>query len=377
MLRSFKYRLFTNANQERELARTLETHRRLYNAVLSGKQLCWDTAQVDWSSTEQSTWFKIQRRTNCFYANLNFGSAQQTLRRLDTAYKRFFDNLKNKRKAGPPRFKSIDRFNSFSFALTGKGGGCKIVNGKLRLQNIGTIRVRWHRELPEGGTLKQATIKRYAGKWYVFFVVELPNTDTKSVPTDSVGIDLGINAFVATSDGEFLGDSKTLRSNLKELRRKQRALSRCERGSGVRLRRKLLVQKLHAKVANTRRDVHHKVAKHLTDRFGLIAVESLNISGMIKNRRLSRAIADAAWGQFIGILQSKAESAWVQVVTVDARNTSQACSACGEIVRKSLSVRIHRCDCGLVLDRDVNAARNILTRGRAVPRIAKLDIVLV
>lgn len=371
MRKTYKYRLFTNASQERELSLMLETHRRLYNAALDGKKLCFETAGTDWSYYEQSAWFKIQRQSNPWFAKLNFWSAQNTLKTLDKAFQAFYRRCKASKKPGYPRFKNTDRFNSFAFDMSGNGGGCKVVGGKLRIQNVGTIRIRWHRELE--GKAKQARIVRENGKWFVCFSVELPDP----VPTEktaAIGIDVGLSSFVTTSDGEHTGDSKLLGRQQKELRRRQRALSRSRKGSNTRKKTKKRVTTLHAKVRNTRKDMHHKVARALVDRYGVIAVERLSIKGMLKNRRLGRSISDAAWGLFLGILSSKAESAGGQVISVDAKNTSQQCSNCGEIVKKSLAVRVHRCDCGLVLNRDVNAARNILAR--ALPGIAKPEVVL-
>lgn len=358
MFRLYKYRLFTNASQERELAAMLETHRRLYNQALDGKQLLWETAAARWTWAEQCRWYTIQRRLNPYFARLNSSSAQRTLTKLDKAYTAFF------RRGGLPRFKSRDRFDSFSFDVAGKGGGCKIIDRKLRLQYVGTIRVRWHRELPEGAKIKQATILRECGKWLVCFSIDLPDAGPTKL-TESVGIDVGLKSFVTTSDGKQLGDSRTLERKLPELRRRHRALKRCDRSSKRRQFVKQRVARLYAKVRNVRRDMHHKVARSLVTRYAAIAAESLNVAGMLRNRRLARRIADAGWGQFISILCSKAEGAGCKVVLVDAKNTSQQCSSCGEIVRKSLAVRVHRCECGCVLDRDVNAARNIL--GRAGP----------
>jgi putative transposase len=338
--KTFKYRLFTNANQERELEMTLETHRRLYNAVLDGRQLCWETAGVVWSFFDQSAWFTVQRKSNPYYAQINAWSAQQTLRALDRAFKAFFARIKRGEKPGYPRFKSKDQFNSFRCNVA-QGNGCKIVNGKLRLQYIGTIRVKWHREIPAEAKLKQATILRENGKWYVCFVVELPKPEL-SCGADAVGVDVGLKAFVTTSDGEQLGDSRILERNLKELRRRQRALSRCKRGSSTRKQVKKRVTTLHTKVRNARLDMHHKVARVLVNKYRAIAVERLNIQGMLRNGRLSRRIADAGWYQFVQILSSKAESAGCRVVLVDPKNTSQECSQCGRMVPKSLSVRTHR-----------------------------------
>jgi len=368
MHRTFKYRLWTNANQERELAIALESHRRLYNTALDGKQLCWEVGGVGWSYCEQAAWFTIQRRTNPFYARLNVSSAQQTLRKLDKAFLAFFTRMKRGEKPGFPRFKSSDRFNSFRFDMAGHGGGCKIVDGKLRLQHIGTVRVRWHRDMPTDARIKTATIVRENGKWFVCFSVELPKP-APSCGGGSVGVDVGLKAFVTTSDGEQLGDSRTLESRLKELCRRQRALSRCQRGGSTRSTVKKRVTTLHAKVRNARKDMHHKVARTLVNRYETVAVESLNVKGLLRNRRLARRISDAGWSQFLGILSDKAEQTGGQVISVDPRGTTQECSQCHGIVPKALSVRVHRCSCGLVLDRDVNAARNILARGlaRAVP----------
>lgn len=365
MIKTFKFRLFINDNQERELSKTLETHRRLYNAALDGKKLCWESAGVNWSYYEQSAWFKIQRRSNSWYASLNFWSAQNTLRDLDKAYVAFF------RKGGFPKFKSSSQFNSFKFDMGGHGGGCRIVGGKLKLQNIGTVRVRWHREIPHEARFKQCSIVRDNGKWFACFSVELPDP----IPTannKTVGIDVGLTSFATTSEGESLGDSRSLERNKNELRRRQRALARCKDGSSRRRKVKKRVTDLYAKVRNTRKDIHHKVARSLVNRFGTIVAERLNIQGMLKNRRLARRISDAGWYSFIQILTYKAESAGGVVILVDPKNTSQQCSKCGEIVFKSLDVRVHKCSCGCELDRDMNAAINILAR--AEPWIANVAV---
>lgn len=359
IVRSYKFRLWTNANQDRELAITLETHRRLYNAVLDGKQLCWATAGANWSFREQSRWFAVHRKTNPYYARLNFSSAEQTLRRLDRTFERFYN-----RTSGYPKFKSRDRFNSFVYKCPAVASdGCKLIAGKLRLQHIGTIRVRWHRDLPSG-TLKQVCIVRENGKWYAVFAIAIP-APPLTVKTETVGIDVGLSSFVTTSRGDQLGDSRSLERALPELRRRQRSLARCRCGSNRRRKVKRAVTSLYAKARDSRRDMHHKVARSLVDRYGTIVAESLNVQGMLKNRRLARRISDAGWSGFLTILAGKAEASGGQVLLVDPKHTSQVCSACGATVRKSLAVRVHRCECGCVLDRDHNAAINILERGQA------------
>lgn len=356
-MKTFTYRLYPNANQLRELERTLETHRRLYNEVLEAKQHMRQVCGVNWSLFDQQKWFSRIRKGHKHYSQADCHSARQTLRRLDRAYASFF------RKGGFPRFKGRDQFDSFEFVTW------RLSGNKLGLNHIGKIRVKFHRELE--GKPKLVRILRDGDKWFVQFVCEAAKPEPTSL-TESVGIDVGIKSFVTTSDGEQLGDSKILTRNLKELRRRQRVLSRCRKGSSRRKKVKKRVTELHAKVRHARKDMHHKVSRSLVDRYGVIALESLNIQGMVKNRRLARSILDAGWYSFVQILTSKAESAGCRVVSVNAKNTSQECSGCGQIVQKALSVRVHRCDCGTVLDRDHNAAKNILAR--ALPEFVKLAV---
>lgn len=370
MIRAYKYRLWVNENQRRELGIALESHRRIYNTALDGKILCWSTMGHNWTYVEQSAWMTRVRRGHAYWARLPASSCQYTLRRLDAAYRGFFSRLRAASgKPGFPKFKSRDLFNSFELrSQDGRGDGWRLFSGgKLRLTGIGTVRVRLHRPIPEG-EVRRVRIVREGDKWFVVFYIKVPDVGpTKSVA--SVGIDVGLKSFVTTSDGESLGDTRCLERSLPELRRRQRALSRCKKGSGRRKQVKSRVTALHAKVRNTRRDLQHKVARSLVDRYGVIAAESLNIQGMLKNRRLARRISDAGWYSFTQTLIGKAESAGCKVILVDPKNTSQQCSNCGEIVRKSLAVRVHKCECGCVLDRDVNAAINIL--GRAVPKDVK------
>ncbi len=210
------------------------------------------------------------------------------------------------------------------------------------------------------GKAKTITVTRQNDKYYACFACEaevapLPKTNK------AVGIDVGVTALVATSDGELIEAPKTYHKAEKRLKHLQREVSRRKKGSN---RRKKSVRKLaraHEKVGNQRRDMAHKAARHLVDNYDLIAHEDLRVKNMVKNHRLAKSIQDAGWNLFFSILASKAVEAGRQVVKVPPAYTSQVCSNCGEIVKKSLAVRVHRCHaCGLVVDRDVNAARNIL-----------------
>lgn len=362
MRRAFKYRLWTNPNQERELGIALETHRRLYNACLDQRKTVYETEQRSLKYTEQSAWFKRQRATNPFFARLNFSSAQATMRRLDKAFANFFRRVQEgTAKVGYPRFKGRDRYDSMEFPAY--RDGIRLLGNRLYVQHVGTIRVKLHR--PVEGTIKTVTLKREAGKWYVVFSCELPDVPLVDNGKPAVGIDVGLMHFLTTSDGKREPNPRYLKRELPALRRACRCVARKQKGGKNRRKAVRRLQTIHARVKNLRREHHFQVACRLVLAYGLIAVESLNITGMLRNGRLARAIADAAWGGFASILRGKAEKAGSRVVEVDPKGTSQQCSQCGQQVRKDLSVRWHDCPhCGLSLDRDHNAALNILALAR-------------
>lgn len=358
LFRAYKFRLWTNVNQERELGIMLETHRRLYNSALAQRRWFYDEWQISRSYTNQSGWFKDEREDNRWFAAINFSSAQATLRRLDKAFQNFFRRVKAGEEPGYPRFKGRDRFNSVLFPS--HGDGIRLKGNKLRVQHVGTIRVCLHREVE--GTIKTLSIKREADKWFLVVACDLGEPATVGNILPSVGIDVGLTHFATLSNGETIENPRYLKEELPELRRAQRSVSRKKQGGSNRKKAKRRVARTHARVANLRREHQHKVSNDLISRYGFFAVESLNLQGMIKNDRLSRAIADVAWSSFVEVLTHKAERAGGEVIQVSPNNTSQICSGCGTKVPKALSVRVHRCECGLVLDRDHNAARNILER---------------
>lgn len=362
MRKSFVYRLYPNRVQARELEQMLETHRRLYNDMLDERQLAYDTCGVTIRYGQQSSRFKHARKLNKWYAGINFSSAQATMRRLDKAYQRFFKH------GGFPRFRGRGRFKSVEFPK--HGDGCRLKDNRLRLQHVGVVKVKLHR--PVEGVIKTIRVKLDAGKWYVIVSCDLGDAP-KPRSGDSIGIDVGLAAFLTDSNGGAVANPKHLRDAESKLRRSQRAVSRkTNKRSKRRAKAVRRLQRIYAKVRNQRKDFHHKTARVLVDQFAVIAAENLTVKNMVKNRRLAKSISDAGWSAFLTILQSKAESAGSQVILVNPAGTSQECSTCGEIVKKSLSVRVHRCKCGCVLDRDHNAARNILAR--AEPSNAKVVV---
>ena len=362
MRRAFKFRLYPNANQEREFGIALESHRRLYNLCLEQRKTEYETHRRSVRYVDQSAEFKELRADNPYFARLNFSSAQATMRRLDKAYQNFFRRCKGSNgKPGYPRFKGRDHFDSIEFPAY--GDGIRLNGRKLRVQHVGQVRVNVHR--PVEGKIKTATLKRETNKWYVVLSCDLGDVAVPPNRLPPVGIDVGLEAFLTTSTGERVENPRFLKHELPALRVAQRTVSRRKRGGKNRRKAAARVRRLHARVANLRREHHHETALNLVRSHGLIGVESLRVSNMLKNHSLARAIADAGWSSFVNILRQKAEAFGAEVVEVNPAGTSQECSGCGVVVRKPLSQRTHTCpDCGLVLHRDVNAARNILDRAR-------------
>lgn len=359
--RSYKFRLYPNVNQTRELEIALETHRRLWNECLSISQMAWEQYSVRVGYFDCCRWFSSQKKNNPFYARLNTSSARRTMRRVENAFLAFFRRVKSGSKPGHPRFKGVNDSRSIVFV---NGDGAKLDRGKLRIQHVGTIRVKLHRAVE--GKVKTITLKREAGKWFAIFSCELPTVEVPENILPPIGIDVGLQSFLTTSNGNHEPNPRYLKTSLPELRVAQRSVSRKKKGGSNRRKAVVAVQKVHWRVANLRRSHHFQIAHKLILAYGLIAVEGLNIQVMVKSRRFSRAISDVAWGGFLGVLAHKAQKTGAIFVAVNPKGTSQECSGCGETVPKKLSDRQHDCPCcGLVLDRDVNAAKNILARGLA------------
>jgi putative transposase len=392
-MKAFRYRLYPTKEQETILRDTLFLCNRVYNECLAERKSAWEERKESIKPGDQvkkvqgwqdvAPWserFPNAPPLSSIYAQVR----NEPVARLDKAFQAFFRRVKKGEKPGYPKFQSARYYDSFTYTQ----GGFKILledrtqlsNGsvargdesltkryqQLSLAKIGILKIRMHR--PISGKIKTCTIRRTASGWYVCFSCEiqekpLPRSDAK------VGIDVGIEHFVTTSDGKHFGNLKPYKKSLDAMRRAQRRVSRRRKGSksepSSRRRRKAirLLARLHEHVANQRKDVAHKVAEELLKMYGTVGVEDLEIGNMLKNHYLAQSISDAGWGQFLTVLQSKAQDAGRLVVKVNARGTSQECSGCGSVVHKDLSVRVHNCpECGLVIQRDVNAARNILKR---------------
>jgi len=359
MRQAFLYRLYVNKTQSDKLDNLLRLARQLYNAALQQRRDAWKYQHKSLNYYDQANQLKEVRNEIPEFAQLNFSATQDMLRRLDKSFKAFFRRVKSGDKAGFPRFKGRNRFDSITFPTY--GDGIKIKGGRLYVQNVGLLKIKIHRVLE--GEINTVTIKRECGKWYVVF----SNTvEIKPLPVSdrTVGIDVGLESFAVTSDGEYIENPRYLREAEVVLRVAQRSVSRKKKGSNNRRKAVRLLAKKHLRVKRQRADFAHKVADNLVKNYGRIAVEDLRIKNMVRNHHLARSISDAGWGQFLSILAYKAEYAGREFVQVNPNGTSQICSGCGATVKKSLSTRVHNCPaCGLSLNRDFNAALNIKRLG--------------
>lgn len=362
-MKTYKYRLQANQATFGNAEHWLNLCRRLYNVALEQRITAYKSCHKTISCYGQINELPALKVEYTEYRDIDAQVLQEVLERLNRAYRHFFRWVKNGNgKVGFPRFKGWNRYDSFTL----KQHSWKIEGKYLRIQNVGRFKMRLSR--PIEGTIKTVTIHRVpSGKWYACFSCD--NVPVKKLPKSevAVGIDVGIKAFAVDSDGGKVDNPLYLRQAEATLKRKQRKLSRRKEGSNRRGKARVLVAKAHEKVKAQRCDFLHKTANYYVANYRLIAVEDLNIKGMVKNRHLSKSISDSSWGQFFELLNCKAEEAGRTLVKVPPNNTSQICSGCGEKVPKTLAVRVHACPyCGLVLDRDENAARNINAVGQTV-----------
>jgi putative transposase len=373
MFKSFKYRLYPNIEQTLALEQTLETHRRLYNSALEQRKTVYETEKKSVKYTEQCARLTIVRAKDIYISKVNHASCAQTLRKLDVAFQNFFRRVKAGDKPGYPRFKGINRFDSFRFTYA---DGCKIRGKKLYLQFIGQIKVKWHREIPGDAVIKSATVRRHAGLWYIVFHCDIPDIEIIPSANPPIGIDLGLKAFLVTSEGESIEPPQFFKKAQKKLRVVQRTFTRKKKGSNRRKKAVKQVQKLYFHIANQRKDFNFKLAHKLVNQYGFIAHEDLNIKGLSRGM-LAKSVNDAGWGNFLQILRYKAECAGVKVVEVNPKNTTQVCSQCGGLPIKKvlLSDRVYHCNsCGLIINRDHNAAKNILQSGWTAPSGDNVEI---
>ena len=289
---------------------------------------------------------------------------QNVQKRVEAAFQAFFRRVKAGEKPGYPRFRGQGWYDEFTYPQY--GNGVRLDGDVLHLSKLGAIRVILHRPLV--GTIKTVTVRRDRfGNWYACLSCEIEPEPLP--PTDQVaGIDLGLKTFATLSDGRVIARHRWMKRDADDIARLQRKKEKCPKGSPE--RRKVLRALHHAyrRATNRRSNFAHQTSRQLVNSYQLIVFEDLDIHAMQANGNvvINRGIADVAWGQFVQATLYKAESAGRTILCVNPRGTTQICSGCGEVVPKDLSVRVHDCPhCGLTLNRDLNAARNILARGLA------------
>jgi putative transposase len=357
MLKTFEYRLYPNRCQRRLLMACLRESRHLYNEML--EQVKDHYAETGKLLFKYSLTTKFKGRGD---EHVPATTVQTLADRLDKALRHCIARKKLGKKTGFPRFKSANRWHSIHLRQYGKGRDVWLENGRLRVPGkLGKrIKMKQHRPL-EGAPKTAHLVLRADGKWYAVIVCNVGEAPpAKGGP--AIGLDVGLRVFLADSEGGTVASVRCYQNSQKKLRRAQRKMCRRRKGSNRRKKSARAVAKLHLKTARQRKDFLHKVARRYVDRYGTIVVEDLNVASMVKNYRLAKAIHDASWSKFVQILEGKAEEAGSRVIKVPARFTTQRCSNCGELVPKSSSVKTHTCVfCRYVENRDVNAAKNILS----------------
>ena len=335
----------------------------MWNNALADRKNTWEQDRKNTSYEDQAGILTLEKQHNPYLKGVLAQAEQDVLRRLNKAFDNFFRRVcEGAKEKGYPRFKGMGRYNSFTYPQS----GFKLEVTRLTLSKIpGTIRTFVHRSIE--GKIKTCTIKRDGtGHWYVIFVTEREDP-AKVAPRVTTGVDLGISHAVTNSDGNTFDYPKYYVKAEMKNRAAEKSLHRKKLGSQNRKKAKVTLARIGKRVTNLRDEFSHQVSRKLVDSADVIVFEDLNIPGMLKNHHLAKHISDVAWGKLVRYTQSKAARAGKSVVLVDPRNTSQNCSGCGQIVPKDLKDRVHSCPkCGLELDRDHNAALNILTLGLRV-----------
>jgi putative transposase len=362
-IRTFQYRLYPTKSQKNALQWQLDVSRHVYNMALEERKLAWELEEKSVGKREGYVLAKQYKKTFPQSKTVHSHVLQVAIEDLDKAYQSLFRRVKAGEEPGYPRFKSYKRWHSIGFKQY--GNGFKVDGRRLKVSGVGRIKVRWHR--PYQGEIKTCRIIRKAGRWYVSLMCEVPEAVPLPKTGCVVGMDMGINALITTSEGEQIHNPRWYREAQAELRRKQRRLQRAQKGSNQRKKKLLDVQRQHEHVKNQREDFFDKLVYDLVQTYDVLVIEDLKIKNMVKNRHLSKSILDAGWGYFRQRLIDKAADAGREVVLVDPAYTSKSCSNCGAIFEGlTLAHRWVECECGLSLDRDHNAALNVLKRAGRV-----------
>jgi putative transposase len=359
-VKTFQYRIYPTKQQQRALEQTLDACRWLYNHFLESRKTAWEERKETLGIYDQLSELPALKRERPSLTNAHSQVLQNVGVRIDLAFAAFFRRVKHGQTPGYPRFRGRDRYDSFCFPQY--GNGCALDGQRIYLSKIGHVRVVLHRELE--GRPKTVCVRRSSnGKWYVMITCEWEPTRLPELP-EPVGIDVGLAAFATFSTGETIDNPRFFRREDQALARAQRRLAKEEKGTRKRRKRRKVVARVHERTRFRRLDFAHQKSRRVVNRFQVIAVEDLSVHRMVRNHCLAKSISDAAWGEFLSMVRVKAEWAGRAYIAVNPAYTSQDCSRCGHRQKMPLSDRVYRCPCcHLELDRDLNAALNVLRLG--------------
>jgi putative transposase len=359
MLRTFQFRLRPNATQRAMLDRILLDNCETYNAALQERRDAWKLQHVSITYRNQHDEISELRKDPAFQW-MACDIQRDPLRRVDRAFKAFFRRCKTGEKPGFPRFRSRHRYHSFDFSVP------VVRERSIKIPNVGDIRARGGR--PIEGCAKLCSVKRDGKRWTASVVCDIGPAPEKRAVSDAIGIDLGLKSFITLSDGSSVDNPRWTRKHEARIAAANRTLARKQKRSKNRLRAKESLRRTHQRASNARRNFCHHVSKRLVAGYDLVAFENLNINGMVHGN-LAKSILDAAWAELIWQISYKAESAGRWAIPVNPRGTSIRCSQCGADVPKTLADRQHVCACGASLDRDHNAAINVLALGMSAVEV--------
>jgi len=360
MQKTYKYRLYPSKKQVEILNNTLKTCKTLYNQQLAYEKYIFIKEKRFANRVELNNLLPDLKIINPQLKTTHSQVLQNINDRVIKSFKNFFNRVKRGEKVGYPRFKSTH--NSFTYPQKGFKFG-----KKLKLSKIGEINIKLHRCI--NGNIKTLTIlKTSTNKWFACFSIE-QEIKKKKRGNKLIGIDLGIEKFATLSNNKIINNPKNLKESLNLLKLRSKQLSKKKKGSKNRNKARLRLARLHEKIYNKRLDFLHKTTRNLINIYDCIALEDLKINTM-KNKYLQLSINDASWNKFRQLITYKAEEAGVKLEFVNPRNTSQRCSRCNSLVKKSLSKRTHNCpNCNLSIDRDLNASINILNKSSFISKI--------
>ena len=377
LVKAYKYRIYPSNSQIKQFAYHNELLRNLYNSALEHRITSYKKHNISISLYDQLNELPEIIKDNPEYKSIHSQVLQNCLKRVDDAFQRFFDRCKSRKpneKVGFPRFKKFNSYKSFTFPQSGFSIIEKLDNKKgkkhqhkLKLSKLGEVKISFHRDIL--GKIKTCTIKKEkTGKWFVSLVAEC-----SEIPLDKTGKNIGLDRnllnYLTDDQGNVIENPRFAKQEQKELAKVNRKLSKTEKKSAERDKRKKIVQRVNERIVNKRENFAHQESAKLVKENDVLCIEKLSVKKMMENAEhsnISRSIADVSWSRFALNMIYKAENAGRLLVQINPAYTSQMCSKCFKLKEMALDERIYRCErasCMNVMDRDQNAAVNILRLG--------------